>query len=392
MPSIIIVIFLVIIIAALIAYNYIIYKRLKIYNNMEQKILNLDVVQDFMSTMGNEATVDEKIKRVNEIIVESYNVNTNKLQFNIEYSTIVVFDGTTYVVKASNVDEKHWNTLSNLHNEEIFKDSITTTNPKYITVNDENERLPYLKMEYGRARSAMFFPLYIDNVYIGYWIIEHSKMHAFDNVESSLLDVIKENILSVFKSVSYQGIIETMQRKDQFTKLNSSEYLFGDGRKIIDRHTTSTVCMFKIVNLEEINKTYNRETGNQIVTEVAQHIKQNLAREYVFVRYMGPKFVIVFSGIEENSVAEFLVDIKKEVEELNIKVVKIQKEEEKSKKATKTAKTTRKKKEEEEQFVNPKLNFVLSKYYKGTALENVTKSLEEYIDSAPAEESEINHI
>lgn len=385
MAVVIIVILLVIIIGALIAYNYMIYKKLKIYSNMEQRVLNLDVVQDFMSTVGNQASVEDKIRRINEIIIEQYNLNTEKIQLNIKYSTIVVFDGTSYVVKASNVDEKHWDSLTNLHNEEIFKDSITTATPKYITVNNENERLPYQKMEFGRARSAMFFPLYIDNVYIGYWIIESSEMHAFDKVDTSLLDVVKENILSAFKSVSYQSIVETIQRKDLFTQLNSAEYLYGKGREIIDKYTTSTVGMFRITNLEEINKKYNRETGNEVVTAVAEYIKNSISNEYVFVRYMGPKFVIVFSGVEEEGVVEFIMDMKKEVEALNIRIVKEEKKE-----ATKTKK--KKTKEEEEEFVHPTLNFVLSKYYKGTALENVTKSLEEYIDNADKSESDINHI
>ena len=384
MATVIIVILLVIIIGALIAYNYMIYKKLKVYSNMEQKVLNLDVVQDFMSTIGNQASVEDKIQRINEIIIEQYNLNTEKMQLNIKYSTIVVFDGTSYVVKASNVDEKHWDTLTNLHNEEIFKDSITTATPKYITVNNESERLPYQKMEFGRAKSAMFFPLYIDNVYIGYWIIESSEMHAFDKVDTSLLDVVKENILSAFKSVSYQSIVETIQRKDLFTKLNSAEYLYGKGREIIDRYTTSTVGMFRIINLEEINKKYNRETGNEVVIAVAEYIKNSISDEYVFVRYMGPKFVIVFSGIEEEGVVDFIVDMKKEVESLNIKVVKEEKKE--------TTKTKKKKTKEDEEVVHPILNFALSKYYKGTALENVTKSLEEYIDNADKTESDINHI
>ena len=66
---------------------------------------------------GESSSVDEKIVKINEILIEEYA---------IKYSTIVVFDGTEYVVKASNVDKKHWDTLRNLQNEDIFKDSITT--------------------------------------------------------------------------------------------------------------------------------------------------------------------------------------------------------------------------------------------------------------------------
>jgi diguanylate cyclase (GGDEF)-like protein len=219
-------------------------------------------------------------------------------------------------------------------------------------------------------------------------------MHAFDKIDTTILDVVKDNILSVFKSVSYQSIVETMQRKDLFTQLNSAEYLFGKARNIIDKYTVSTVGMVRITNLEEINKKYNRETGNEVVIAVAEYIKNSISDEYIFVRYMGPKFVIVFSGVDENGVVDFISDMKKEIEDLNIKVVKEIKEVKEVKEVKNETTKTKKKsvKQEKEEFVQPKLNFVLSKYYKGTALENVTKNLEEYIDNADKDESSINHI
>ena len=130
-------ILLVVIIIALMIYNIIIYKRIQNFNNINQKITGLNVLQDFMNTIGEYSSVDEKIKKINDILIEKYD---------IKYSTIVMFDGAEYSVKASNVKEQHWEALRNLHNQEIFKDSIATATPKYITVNNENERLPYQTM------------------------------------------------------------------------------------------------------------------------------------------------------------------------------------------------------------------------------------------------------
>lgn len=42
--------------------------------------------------------------------------------------------------------------------------------------------------------------------------------------------------------------------------------------------------------------------------------------------------------------------------------------------------------------MHPRLNIVVSNYYKGTGLEGVNKKLEEYLDSADIAESEINCI
>ena len=348
-----IIIILIIIIMCLFFYNLSISKKIENFNSINQKITNLNILQDFMNTISEVTSVNEKIEKINNILIERYN---------IKYSTIVIYNGTEYVVKASNVEQKHWDTLRNLQNEEIFKDSVQTATPKYITIEREGERLPYQKMEFGRAKSAMFFPLYVENVYIGYWIIEGSKPHEFDNVDTTILEVIKNNIVSVLRTVENQQIIENIVRKDKFTNLKSAEYLFGEGKKVIDKYTTSTVCLFKITNLEEINEDFSRKIGNQIVTAVSEEVSSNLAEEYILVRYMGPKFAIVFSGIELDAIVNFMGQLKEKVEEIEI------------------------------EGANPKINIVLSTYYKGTALEGLTKKLEEYLDEADKEENTINYL
>ena len=370
-----VVIILVLIVIGLIIYNLSIHKKIQTFNNINQRINNLSIVQDFMSTVGEQLTVDQKIKKINDILIEKYE---------IKYSTIVVFDGAEYIIKASNVDRKHWNSLKALQEVDMFKDSISTATPKYVTVNKEGEKLPYQQMEFGRAKSAIFFPLYIDNVYIGYWIIESGTPHDFDNVDITILDVVKDNIVSVLKSVVHQKTLETLVRTDKFTRLESEEYLYGEGKKIIDKYTMSTVCMFKFTNLEEINQKYSRELGNKVIIEVCNYIEKNITNEYVFVRYMGPKFAIVFSGVEISGVAEFLNDKKEVIENFEISL-----EDENTSEKAENKKSKNKK---QPTAVKPKLNFAISSYYKGTGLEEVLRKLEDYLDTAPADESDINNI
>ena len=89
---------------------------------------------------------------------------------------------------------------------------------------------------------------------------------------------------------------------------------------------------------------------------------------------MGPKFAIVFSGVDVNGVAEFIQDMKNNIENMEIEEV--------------VSGNTKSK----PRYVSPKLNFVLTTYYKGTALETVTKKLEEYLDNANEDESDVNNI
>lgn len=370
---------LVIVVVMLIFYNVSLHKRVDAYRNLDQKFHNLEVLQDFMTIAGQDSAVDEKLSKINEIIIEKYDM---------KYSTIVVFNGAEYVVKTSNVDPKHFDALSNLHTQEIFQDSVATATPKYVTIENESEKLPYQKTEMGRAKSAMFFPLYIDNIYIGYWILESGQMHAFDHTDTTIIEIIKDNIISVLQTTSYQETIENIDRIDLFTGLHSEEYLYGNAKRIFSKYATSAVCMFRITNLEEINQKISREIGNQIVTEVSNIVKAKMASQYVFVRYMGPKFLIVFSGTEEESLGDFLTMLKEEIEDLKV----VEEEKQIQKVRVVKGKKVRYKELKEEKIASPKLNFVVSTYYKGTGLEQLNKKMEEYIDNAPKDESQINYI
>lgn len=377
--AVIVIIILVFVIAILTIYNMSIHKKIQDFQNLHQKVTNLNIIQDFINIAGSDLTVDNKIKAINDVIIEKYEV---------KYSTIVIFNGSDYEIKATNVDNKHWDVLSTLHELDIFKDSISTTNPKYITVNSEKERLPYQKKEFGRAKSAVFFPLYIDNVYIGYWLIESGIPHDFDNIDITIFEQAKENIISVMKAVDYQKILEAIVRKDLFTGLNSAEYLYGEGKKIIDKNTASALCMFRITNIEEINA-ISRELGNKVITKVSDHIKKSISDSYIFVRYMGPKFVIVFCGTNSDSAIDFVHELKISTEKLKISLG------EQNYTVEEIAKPKRgraKKKTVEDAVVSPVLNFVISTYYKGTGIEKVLKDLERYVDEVYTDSNEINSI
>ena len=370
---------LVAIVIGLLIYNVQIHRKIQEFNSLQRQANNLRVLQDFLSTIGETSSVDDKIKKINDILIEKYE---------IKYSTIVVFDGAEYQIKATNVDQKHWETLRNLQDVPIFKDSIATATPKYITINNENEKLPYQTMEFARAKSAIFFPIYEDNVYIGYWIIESGIAHDFDNIDTTIFEVVKDNIVAVLKTVVHQKTLEAIVRKDLFTGLYSEEYLYGEGKKTIDQYTTSAVCMFRIANIEEINDKYSRKLGNQVIIDISKYIRKNISNEYIFIRYMGPKFVIVFSGVTTDSVIDFITNIKSNAEQMNISLeenfqtVDLDDEE-------KNEKNSKKKKRQQ---VNAKLNFVITTNYKGTGMEEVLKKLEQYLDSCDKNEHSITTI
>ena len=346
------IIVLLIVVGILVTYNININKKIQTFSTISQKITSLNALQNFMDILGEDVSSDDKIENLNNVIIEKYD---------IKYSTIVTFDGQRYSIKTTNVDENYREVLSNLHTNETFKESIETATTKYVTVTAANPKLPYQLLDGARCKSAMFFPLYMDNVYIGYWIIESEKPRAFENMDTSILEVVKENIIKIIKGIEYQNTIESTVKIDQFSGLFTIEYLYGKGRKELNQYATSAMCMFNIVNIEEINAT-NRKLGNKIITEISKQIKDSISANYIFVRYMGPKFVIAFGGVENEAVKNFLADVKNTIEEIEIKY--------EIGKKIKTASS-----------VSPKINFAITTYYKGTPLEGTLQKLEDFLVS-----------
>ena len=107
---------------------------------------------------------------------------------------------------------------------------------------------------------------------------------------------------------------------------------------------------------------------------------------------MGPKFAIVFCGVNSDNASDFINEIKESTEKLQISLsdnnFTEQNLEENSNKKTKN----RTKKKKEDIVVSPVLNFVVSTYYKGTGIEIVLKSLEKYLDDAESNTSQISSI
>ena len=364
MPVIVIVI-LVIIVLLLLVYNVIINKRIQEYKNINQKIKSLNVLQEFMNAIGEDETVDSA--------AEGTDFQSGTIENNVYTSD---FAGISFKIPEG------WGVASKEQLLALVNYGLDATGNQDLVDKDSLENKPEL--------AAIFFPLYIDNIYIGYWIIESGQEHAFDNLDTTILEVVKDNIVSTLKTVAYQSVVENLPRKDLYSELTTSEYLYGKGKRIIDKYATSTVCMFRIVNLEQINKEANRETGNDIIREVSKFVRNSISTEYLFVRYMGPKFVIVFSGVDAEGTIGFLRDLKKGIEDLKIKILEEKHNIDEYEDIE--YEDIEEEDNEEGKFVKPKVNIVLTTYYKGTALDSVNKKLEEYLDDAGTEESEINEI
>lgn len=400
MPELIFIIILIIIVLLLILYNLYVKRNFKTVEKSRKRLDDLSVLNDLVKITASLKSVNEKLVNINNILIE---------KFNIDYSSIIIFDGKRFTVKATNLDKKSIASIEKVYSHPIFADAIQTKEAKYITVENPTDNLEYLTEEKERVKTAIFYPLYIDSVFVGFWLIESKRIQAFKDLDMQIMVEIKSRLLDIVRTMSFQSSMENMVKQDLFSSLKTYEYLLTEGKLRLEKYDESTIIMYRISNLEQINEEFSRQAGNMTITNVTEAVNRVLhetKQNNIFVRYSGPRFAIAFPGIIPENL-NVMESIKKAVESTyimqseaeqarideieDIDILTEETVEDKTSKSKKTSKEKDKSKEKNEKEENkkivPKLNIVAAKYYRGVGLEILTKELEDFLEELEEESS-----
>ena len=438
MPIIIMIIIAieVTIIIFLLGYNVHTNRNLEQAKKSKKSFSRILALRDIMNISASSKSSKDKMEELNKVLIE---------KMDIDYSTIVYYNGLEYITKVTNISDIEISNMENdilyIQNLNIFKEAIDKREFKYITVDKQEEELPYLENRKNIIKSVIFYPMTSKGKYIGYWLIESKKVKAFENVDIQILENLKQAIRNTIEVLSYEEAIETMVRDDKFSELKTMEYLQTEGKMLLEQYNKPQIVMFRIDNLEEVNEEFSRNAGNVLITEVTKKIHSITRGDNIFVRYMGPKFIIILDDkknieenntddiIQKNNYMEVLKNIKENVENIklvqtdtgvfkkeylemlkkaeddeeddldifdeidnnknkedlednldtieNVEDTKEDKVEEKPKKKKKTK--IKEKEEVEPTYIIPRLNIVVKEYDKGN-LEYICRKLENYLE------------
>lgn len=329
MPIIIMIIIAieVTIIIFLLGYNVHTNRNLEQAKKSKKSFSRILALRDIMNISASSKSSKEKMEELNKVLIE---------KMDIDYSTIVYYNGLEYITKVTNISDIEISNMENdilyIQNLNIFKEAIDKREFKYITVDKQEEELPYLENRKNIIKSVIFYPMTSKGKYIGYWLIESKKVKAFENLDIQILENLKQAIRNTIEVLSYEEAIETMVRDDKFSELKTMEYLQTEGKMLLEQYNKPQIVMFRIDNLEEVNEEFSRNAGNVLITEVTKKIHSITRGDNIFVRYMGPKFIIILDDkknveenntddiiIQKNDYMEVLKNIKENVE--NIKLV-----------------------------------------------------------------------
>ncbi len=257
-------------------------------NEKENITVNLpkNLLQNMFDIMGAKIPTDEKIESLNNAIISVYNP---------KYSSVVLYDGNKNNVKASNVEDMFRLSIVNITDDNTFKSNINRNIAKYITTNSD-ETLLYTSAIERKIKSALFIPIYHNNSYLGYILLEDEEVNKFEHIDKKEIDTLKNNIGVFLENINYQSTIEEAESVDKQTGFQSNMYLYTNTRNILNEYDTSAIILVYLKGLPKINEEYNRNVGNALLIKLANITKEICPKDTIFIRYSGLRFLILIPG------------------------------------------------------------------------------------------------
>ena len=300
---------LVVVVIALLIFVALLMSRLKSllevekdYALMTKNYATVTILQEIMVILGNKIPATKKLERINDILID---------RFDIAYSTIVEANENGNIIKASNVPSDLYEMIINLDEDKTFFDSMKQNVPKYITA---IKTLEYPSADIRDVRSVLMFPLYREDEYRGFWLLEDIKGNAFDNVAKVQLSIIKDNITLVIQNNDYAVTLENkttelevankkleeMANRDGLTGAFNKEFMHKKLNDVFNgSRRQNSIAIMDIDYFKNYNDKNGHMEGDNLLKMLSQLITDSLREQDMLFRFGGEEFVILFPGTDK---------------------------------------------------------------------------------------------
>ncbi len=311
------IIFLLIIIAVLITLLYLKLKQIAYYKAVTGNLAAMTVMQKMFEIMASNIPAKNKIEELNNIIIDV---------FDSKYSTISVYDGKEYEVKATNVENTYIGSMVNLAESDDFKSNSLNNISKYLVAAGQRV-LGYKSAAERKIKSAMFSPIYYNETFLGFWLLEDNAEAAYDNVSKEELAKLKDNIGVFIENIRAQENLENAYNTDKQTGFYNNIYLYSSVRQQTSVEEKSSIVLISFAGLPNINEEYGRDIGDSLLLKATELLKDTIPSDNTIVRYTGSRFIIVCPGASvetiHGTIERFLSNLNYQQEQVNGEIIKL---------------------------------------------------------------------
>ena len=116
----------------------------------KKRLEELTILKELVEVSASNKSSKAKIDMLNNVILKN---------FNITYSSIVMYDGDHFNVLTSNVSKNLYKHIVNYYKNDVFKDAVTNGKTIKLVTKNNQDKLSHLIQEFDRVKSTIFFPI-----------------------------------------------------------------------------------------------------------------------------------------------------------------------------------------------------------------------------------------
>lgn len=305
----------------------IIYENIIIIN-LRKDIKKLEYSKNMMYNMTKNINKQKTIDKVYEIMLKTAidiipkatqgSILIMDKEENFNYTAIIGYD---YKLKNIKLNKKE----VYLYKINGFKEAAIIENPIKLDEKILNKEKinKFRQLEALNISCIISAPIYIDNKLFGQINIDCTKEnYKFKKEDLELMDHIKDELQLIIKSFMVKEELIHKANYDELTKIFNRRY-FNEIMKNEIKESNKTLVLIDIDNFKTINDVYGHNTGDFILRVFASLIKTYLREKDLFFRFGGDEFIVLFNDLDDESVIDFMENIREKINKDKIKGIHV---------------------------------------------------------------------
>ncbi|MBT2569186.1 sensor domain-containing diguanylate cyclase [Planococcus sp. ISL-110] len=284
---------------------------LKMYNNSEQ--VNIDLKK--AGAIGHQlATRLEPGEVLDQFVVQVAKM------FKVEYAYVIDYrDEQQQILRIYENNKLQPREIASIPYNKGIAGKVIVTNSSYIY----DEKSQWQDLVTGNlpkgTESLMATPIARNNKTEGVLVLASKKKYAFAKHQLQILEILSTYFAVSLEKAGYMQKVIAKSERCGLTKLYNYRYLEESLESCIEemnrgRLEKLSLIMMDIDHFKGINDRYGHQSGNDILVQLADILRQEIGDEGTIARYGGEEFVVLLPDYSKDLAMLLAENLRKHIE------------------------------------------------------------------------------
>lgn len=284
---------------------------LKMYNNSEQ--VNIDLKK--AGAIGHQLADHLETAEV----LDQFVVQVAKM-FKVEYAYVIDYrDGQQQMLRIYENNQLQGRKIASIPYDKGIAGRVIITNDSFIY--DEKSQWQHLMT--GNlpkdTESLMATPIARNNKTEGVLVLASKKKYAFAKHQLQILEILSTYFAVSLEKAGYMQKVIAKSERCGLTKLYNYRYLDESLESCIvemneGRMEKLSLVMMDIDHFKSINDRYGHQSGNDILVQLADILREEIGNEGTIARYGGEEFVVLLQDYSKDLAMLLAENLRRRIE------------------------------------------------------------------------------